>query len=64
MVKVINNPRTLTPEEIEEFNRWMDEMQAWAKEVGYKEEDVSRIIKEYRREKRAKLACASSSTQI
>lgn len=32
----------------EDFFSWMKEMQSWAKEVGYREEDVDRIIKEVR----------------
>ena len=36
----------------EYFRDMLDEAQAWAKEVGYSEDDVSEIIKSVRRRKR------------
>jgi len=38
---------------IEEFKRNLDEAEAWAKEVGYTEEDVNDIIKSVRKRKRS-----------
>lgn len=35
----------------ENFKKTMDEAQAWAKEAGYKQEDVDSIIKEVRKNK-------------
>ena len=40
------------PDDKEYFRNMLDEAQAWAKEVGYSEEDVNEIIKSVRRRKR------------
>ena len=42
---------------LQEFEAWLDEMREWAASVGYKEEDVNRIIKEERRKKHAHENC-------
>lgn len=51
-VKVIRPARKLTAEEINEFNKAMDEAQAWAKEVGLTEQDIEDAIREVRQERR------------
>ena len=37
---------------VEEFMKWMDESKEWAASVGYTEEDVAKIIKDARKERR------------
>ena len=34
---------------VQDFKAWMDEARDWAEEAGYREEDVSGIVKEFRR---------------
>ncbi len=45
--------KTLKLPTVEECKAAMDEAQAWAASVGYKEEDVNDIIKSVRKRKRA-----------
>ena len=35
----------------EEFSRWLDKVQEWAKDVGFKEQDVNDVIRSVRRRK-------------
>lgn len=44
--------KTLKLPSAEEFDAMLSEAQQWAASVGYKEEDVTDMIKGYRREKR------------
>ena len=46
MMKPVKKPT------VEDFSQWLGEAQAWAKSVGYKEEDVNDIIKSVRQRKR------------
>ena len=40
--------------ELQEFNKDMDDAQAWAKSVGLTEKDIEDAIREVRQEKRAR----------
>lgn len=44
--------KTLKPPSAEKFEASLDEAQAWAESVGYKENDVNDIIKSMRKKKR------------
>ena len=46
MLKPINLPTE------EDFKKSLDEASKWAKEVGYKEDDVNDIVKSYRKNKK------------
>lgn len=46
MLKILKLPTA------EEFEKSLNEAQAWAKEVGYKEEDIDDVIKSVRADKR------------
>ena len=50
-----NNSIVIKPvqqSKVERFMKWMDEAREWASSVGYTEDDVARIIKEVRKERR------------